>query len=77
MDLISGVHREGLIQVTTTNPSPGVNYSPHMVNNDMKVLVKEERQPYAIPAIVPLLSSSGGKRQPLYFLFFDLHICLS
>jgi hypothetical protein len=50
MDIISELHREILIQINTTNPSPGVEYSLIMVESDAEVLVKEERRPKEIPA---------------------------
>ena len=31
----------------------GVDYSPLMMKNSMEALVKEERRPEAIPAVVP------------------------
>jgi hypothetical protein len=40
-------------KILAQTPSLGVEYSPLMVESIAKVLVKEERQPKAIPAAVP------------------------
>jgi hypothetical protein len=54
MNLNNKVYGEILIQDTSTNPSPGVEYSPLMVESNAEVLVKEERWPEAIlVAVVP------------------------
>jgi hypothetical protein len=54
MDLNNQVHREKLIQDTTTNLILGVYYSSLMMESVAEVLVKEERRPKTISAAVSL-----------------------
>jgi hypothetical protein len=52
-----------------------MDYSPLIVEIDVKVLVKEERRLEVILAAVPpLQSSSSGTLQPLYFNIFYLRL---
>jgi hypothetical protein len=45
-----------LYKILPQNPSPGVDYSPLMVESIAEVLVEEERQPEAVLAAVsPLI----------------------
>ena len=71
MTLISEVHRERLDQATTTNKSPGVNYSLLMKDRGVKMLMKllmkllmKKSSPTVMMKAATTAATAAGRRQP-------------